>query len=539
MKKIFLLIVGILSSGVFTLKSTSYAGKDLELHSFKNANLEGENFTKAFLLEAKFENANLAHTNFSHANLQASNFSNATLMNANLTNANLMAANLKKANLMNANLTNTNFAEANLLGANLHGANLTGTNFWAVRGLTEWSQIKGSKIKGATLPSKMDFSGADFSAKNLAKTQFPSANLTGVNFSGANLTGASVSGANTKNTNFAQSNLAGANLSSTSFNGNNFSKVNLAGANLEKADFNGIDFSGVNFTGVKVAGATFTNCKLLGSKGLLLSAIYSKNNVLIKVVLDAGYIITKSSILKIQTFLSDKKKRAALSASLSDVNKKVDPLQKQYNTAFVQYNDISKKQMNKLFVVMEKLHTLNETLLPLKKEKQKLESQLEALNAQNPFTQYLSGVGQKLMSALLNKKSATVILLINQVQQITSEQMEQFFQLTHPLLYTQNQMSPLLIAVKLNLPSATKELLEGLKISTGSSVTKTYINTFTGDGPPGVVSTNAFGWAFYNLRSLNNSQAAAQIIQALINAGATIPSNPIIKARLRSAKVKF
>jgi hypothetical protein len=88
------------------------------------ANLAGEDLSRAFLKRADLESGLFRGTNFFEANLSDVCFEKADLEGAILTSANLERGNLVRANLKNARLINANLKGANLTGVSFENADL-------------------------------------------------------------------------------------------------------------------------------------------------------------------------------------------------------------------------------------------------------------------------------------------------------------------------------------------------------------------------------------------------------------------------------
>jgi uncharacterized protein YjbI with pentapeptide repeats len=93
----------------------NYLGDD-SIISLENADLQGVNLNRAFLLI----------TNLTRTNLQRANLHLAVLDGSNLVEADLSEADLSESSLTTANLLNANLSGAKLDGADLCGADLTG-----------------------------------------------------------------------------------------------------------------------------------------------------------------------------------------------------------------------------------------------------------------------------------------------------------------------------------------------------------------------------------------------------------------------------
>ncbi|MBV9689669.1 MAG: toll/interleukin-1 receptor domain-containing protein [Ktedonobacteraceae bacterium] len=112
---------------------------------------------------------------------------------------------------------------------------------------------------------EVDFSNADFSYKNLSKTDLRyldggladdgMASLFGIDLSYANLTGANLSYANLTGANLSCANLTGANLNGTNLEAARMTKANLTSANLTSAHLIYVDFSCADLTNANLASA--------------------------------------------------------------------------------------------------------------------------------------------------------------------------------------------------------------------------------------------------------------------------------------------
>lgn len=103
----------------FHLSGVSELARDLS-----DLNLNGADFRKIVLEEAKLQGCRLIEVKLDGANLWEAKLKGANLKDANFQNADLRWANLEKANLYG-----TNLHKANLTGAKLKGANLGMANF--------------------------------------------------------------------------------------------------------------------------------------------------------------------------------------------------------------------------------------------------------------------------------------------------------------------------------------------------------------------------------------------------------------------------
>jgi uncharacterized protein YjbI with pentapeptide repeats len=181
--------------------------------------LNGIDFSKAFLFEAEMPNTNLSGANF---------------LESNLTRADLTKADLSRCIMIEADLHSTNLTGANLSSANFSYANLTK------------SFLSGARLVTAFLP-RANLSDADLSWSDLTKANLVKANLSRATLSGSKLSGADLS----------ESDLSGADLS-----GADLSKASLSGADLSGADLSGADLSGADFSQIKLGGADLSGANL-------------------------------------------------------------------------------------------------------------------------------------------------------------------------------------------------------------------------------------------------------------------------------------
>lgn len=113
-----------------------------------------------------------------------------------------------------------------------------------------------------------DFSGKDFSGKDLFKSDFSEQDLVGADFSGADLRGADFSGADLTMANFSEANLLVAN-----FSGANLGVANFSGAHLVGTDLSGAHLLDVNLSGVSLSVETLVETELAESKRIFKSEL--------------------------------------------------------------------------------------------------------------------------------------------------------------------------------------------------------------------------------------------------------------------------
>jgi uncharacterized protein YjbI with pentapeptide repeats/beta-lactamase regulating signal transducer with metallopeptidase domain len=157
------------------------------------------------------------------------------------------------------NCSGCDFSGVDWSGRDMHGVNYIGADFSKAR-------LAGTNFSGG------NFNGADFSKADLRNASFRGAHLTGCDFSGANLTGVDFRGARISGSQFSRAQLTATALRDVldSCSGCDFSHANLRGLNLSNVrasgdDFSGADLSGVNFSGANLTGIDFANARLDGA----------------------------------------------------------------------------------------------------------------------------------------------------------------------------------------------------------------------------------------------------------------------------------
>lgn len=108
------------------------------------------------------------------------------------------------------------------------------------------------------------YSGADFSKANLARVNFSGGSFSGTDFSSANLEGASFRNAHLSGCDFANANLSGADFSGASIAHCDFTGLNLSNVNFSGARIDGADFTKAVLNGANLSGARLTSCELSG-----------------------------------------------------------------------------------------------------------------------------------------------------------------------------------------------------------------------------------------------------------------------------------
>ncbi|MBV8424169.1 MAG: pentapeptide repeat-containing protein [Candidatus Eremiobacteraeota bacterium] len=165
------------------------------------------------------------------------------------------------------------YSHSNYSGHDFSKKNLTGADF-------DHTNLQGAKFDGARL------TGANFDHADLTNASFRNANLIGCNLDHARLDGAHFEGARIVGCNFdAQAlsrdqarifltqcsacnfegvDLHGMDLRNIHVKGARMDSANLSGADLSGGSFTGVNFSGANFSGAKLRNARFRGCNLDG-----------------------------------------------------------------------------------------------------------------------------------------------------------------------------------------------------------------------------------------------------------------------------------
>ena len=211
----------------------SFINMDLIGNDFRGMDLAGANFRGANLTGANFRGTNLTGANFRDAELADADFRNADFRNANLTDANLAYAKINGANLTGAKLTDAILLNADFSGADLTGANLTGA-------ISRHAKFKGATLTNADLTNAelqgVNLSGLNLRGAKLINGHFMHANLTGADLTGAKLMQADLTGAKLMRANLTDADLTSALVvDSADLQGTILTRADLRGARFEQA----------------------------------------------------------------------------------------------------------------------------------------------------------------------------------------------------------------------------------------------------------------------------------------------------------------
>ena len=242
-------------SGVDFSKAASMA-RPMFFLRFKNAELDGVNFSKQDLRWADFSGAILAKVELEGADLRQSDFTGSELKDVDFSRV----SNLMESKFEEANLEGTNFSELFLRegifsrARNIKSANFDGTDL------------------GRAVFTGCDLSHVDFTrVRSLRMAIFDHANLESANFMGHDLVRASFKNVILKNVNFERVNLYSNDFSDSVLSGVDFSKVQrLAGATFRGSDLAGAAFTGLNLN-ADFAGANDVHLANFNGANLLRS----------------------------------------------------------------------------------------------------------------------------------------------------------------------------------------------------------------------------------------------------------------------------
>jgi len=255
----------LLNYGLDTWVGFEFIGAD-----FSNLDLQGINFSGAWLESADFSGANLSGANFTGAVLAHAKMCGTTAIGTNFQAANLGATDMEQAVFDQADLRGAVLSRAHLKATQMRGAQLDGAQLLE----TQWEQVDWSTAAGSNLLfHKLDLSGCNFAEAALNGCTFVECTLHGTDFRGADLAGA----------NFAECDLEGANFSSATLSnvmfamgcnlvGADFSDANLNQANLAECDASNANFTGARFDAAFLGQTCMDGCNLqwVSAKGALL-----------------------------------------------------------------------------------------------------------------------------------------------------------------------------------------------------------------------------------------------------------------------------
>lgn len=116
----------------FDLEGADFSGAYLGAADLSEAILNNANFSGAKLYEVKLSEAKLCGANFTGADLYKAELISTDLSDANLSNVDFLFANLSGADLSYTSIRESFLNEVNLNRARLSGADITGSTFWGV-----------------------------------------------------------------------------------------------------------------------------------------------------------------------------------------------------------------------------------------------------------------------------------------------------------------------------------------------------------------------------------------------------------------------
>lgn len=142
----------------------------------------------------------------------------------------------------------TNFSANNLAGTDFAGIIAHKRNF-------EVSTLSGSDFSGA------DLTGSTFKISNTREANFNGTNLTDCNFSILDLGGSSFKGSILVRTEFNKTEMAGTKFIDTTLTDAKLTMIDLRETIFERCTFNGVDFKYCDLRGMRLDGLNFTGVK--------------------------------------------------------------------------------------------------------------------------------------------------------------------------------------------------------------------------------------------------------------------------------------
>jgi len=204
----------------------------------------------------------------------------------------------------------TNFSASNLAKSDFAGVT-------AHKGKFDASALRGSNFSGA------DLTGSSFKASDVVEANFDGANLTDCNFYTSDLTDASFKKAMLVRTEFSTSELTGAKFSDAKLVDVKLTMLDLRKTVFENCTFHGVDFKYCDLRGMSLDGMTFIGVKFDKST---LNEVTFKGATLKNVSFHPAFALTNRNYLAIKTIhfdgaMMDKLTYAALKGLGADLSK--------------------------------------------------------------------------------------------------------------------------------------------------------------------------------------------------------------------------
>jgi uncharacterized protein YjbI with pentapeptide repeats len=204
----------------------------------------------------------------------------------------------------------TNFSASNLAKSDFAGVT-------AHKGKFDASALRGSNFSGA------DLTGSSFKASDVVEANFDGANLTDCNFYTSDLTDASFKKAMLVRTEFSTSELTGAKFTDIKLVDVKLTTLDIRKTVFENCTFNGVDFKYCDLRGLSLDGMTFIGVKFDKST---LNEVTFKGATLKNVSFHPAFALTNRNYLAIKTIhfdgaMMDKLTYAALKGLGADLSK--------------------------------------------------------------------------------------------------------------------------------------------------------------------------------------------------------------------------
>ncbi|BFT70367.1 pentapeptide repeat-containing protein [Paenibacillus sp. P36] len=182
---------------------------------------------------------------------------------------------------------------------NFSASNLANSDFAGVT--AHKGQFKGSALRGSDFAGA-DLTGSTFKSSDVREANFDRANLTDCSLSTLDLTNASFRNAILVRTNFSKSGLEGAH-----FTGSRLTDVTLTMTDLRKTVFEGCSFDGVDFKYTDLTGQCFDGQAFIGVKfdKAALNGVSFRNATLKNVSFLSGFTLSKKYYRAIQSIIFD------------------------------------------------------------------------------------------------------------------------------------------------------------------------------------------------------------------------------------------
>lgn len=241
------------------LDGADFSGAFLEQADFTGTSLRGANLSKAILARA-----NLTDADLTGANLEEANVGGVKALRANFTDANLKSARLSKGNFTDANFTRSELEDAESLEILVNGTNFSEAHMPAMKFIE--SQVNGTKFQKADMSTSVfydcDIRDADFSEAGMNRCTWADVRLENVIFDGADLTASCFAATDPEKSVLKNVRFRSACLDKCNFQSMNMQGADLSRASLENANFSMSDLTEADLSHAQARHAVFRKAKL-------------------------------------------------------------------------------------------------------------------------------------------------------------------------------------------------------------------------------------------------------------------------------------